>query len=127
MRLARANRTRQDQILGRGHPLAAGQRVDLRRADALGSGEIKQIKRFHLGEARLAQTLADDRLVPGRKLRAEHLLQIVFVRPVRVTRLAGEAFEGPGDPGELERPRMRDDEITGQRRAHAGTSASQPS
>ena len=87
----------EDQILGRGDPLAARERVDLRRADAVGGGEIKRVERLDLGEARLAQALADHRLVARRQLGAEHLLQIVFVRPVRVARLAGERLKGARD------------------------------
>ena len=41
MRLAGADRAGEDQILGRGDPLAARQRVDLGRADALGRGEVE--------------------------------------------------------------------------------------
>ena len=41
VRLARADRAGEDQILGRGDPLAAGERVDLRGVDALGCRKVK--------------------------------------------------------------------------------------
>ena len=46
MRLAGPDRAGEDQILGRGDPLAARQRVDLRRADALGGGEVEACRGF---------------------------------------------------------------------------------
>ena len=63
MRLAGADRPREDQILGRHHPLAARQCVDLRRIDAVGGGEVEGVERLHLREACLAQTLANHGLV----------------------------------------------------------------
>ena len=96
MRLAGANGAGQDQILGGGDPFATGERVDLRRVDAVGGGKIKGVERLHLREARLAQALADDRLVSGGLLGAENLVQIVLVEPVAVARLSGQAFKRAG-------------------------------
>ena len=64
VRFAGADRAGEDQILGRRDPLAARERVDLRRVDAVGGGEVEGVERLHLREARLAQPLADHRLVP---------------------------------------------------------------
>ena len=50
------------------------ERVDLRCADAVGRGEVEGIEGLHLREARLAQALADDRLVPRRLLSTEDLV-----------------------------------------------------
>ncbi len=80
------------------------------------------------GKRALAEALPDDRLVPRVQLGAQHFLQVVFVRPVRIARLTGQALEGPGDARQFQGARVRDDEIAGQRGvAHAGTSVSQPS
>ena len=118
----------EDQILGRGDPFAAGEGVDLRRVDAVGGGEIKGVERLHLREARLAQALADDRLVSRGLLGAEDLVQIVLVRPVAVARLPGQAFKRAGHAGQLQRARVGDDQIADHRGgAHAPTSTSQPS
>ena len=113
MRLAGADRAGEDQILGRGDPLAARERVDLRRADAVGGGEVEGVERLHLGKARLAQPLADHRLVARGLLGAEDLVQIVLVRPVRIARLARQGFKRARDAGQLQRARVRDDEIAG--------------
>ena len=64
VRFAGADRAGEDQILRRGDPLAARERVDLRRADAVGGGEVEGVERLHLREARLAEPLADHRLMP---------------------------------------------------------------
>src|ERR1700688_458829 len=56
MRLPRPDRTGEDEILGRGDPLAPGQGMDLGRADALGGGEIKRVEGLDLGKARLAES-----------------------------------------------------------------------
>ena len=93
MRLAGADRPREDQILGRRDPLAARERVDLRRVDAVGGGEVEGVERLHLGEARLAEALADDRLMPRRLLGTEDLVQIVLVRPMGIPRLPGQAAQ----------------------------------
>ncbi len=127
VRLPGADRAGEDQILRRRDPLAARQRVDLRRADALDGGEIKRVEGLHLGEARLAEPLADHRLMARGELRAEDLLQIVFVRPVRIAGLPRQALKDPGDAGQLERARVRDDEIAGEGGVAHTASASQPS
>ena len=106
-----ANRPGEDQILGCGDPLAARERVDLRRADALGGREVEGVERLHLREARLAEPLADDGLVPRRLLRAEHLVQVVLVGPMRIARLAGQGFKGARHAGQFQGPRLRDDEV----------------
>ena len=61
VRFAGADRTGEDQILGRGDPFAAREGVDLRRADAVGGGEIKGVERLHLREARLARAAGGSR------------------------------------------------------------------
>ena len=113
VRFAGADRAGEDQILGRGDPLAARERVDLRRADAVGGGEVEGVERLHLRKARLAQPLADHRLVARGLLGGEHLVEVVLVRPVRIARLAGQAFKGARDAGQFQRARLRDDEIAG--------------
>jgi len=128
VRFAGTNRAGEDQILGGGDPLAARERVDLCRADTVGGGEVKGIEGLHLREARLAEPLADHGLVPRCLLRGEHLMEIVFVRPVRIARLAGQGFKGARDARHFQRPRLRDDEIPGERGgAHATPPRSQPS
>ena len=97
--LAGADRAGEDQILRRRDPLAARQRVNLRRADALDRREIKRVEGLHLGKARLAQPLADDGLMARGQLRAEDLVQIVFVRPVRVAGLPRRALKTRATPG----------------------------
>ncbi len=114
VRFPGADRPGEDQILGRGDPFPACEGVDLCGADALDRREIKRIKGFDLGKPRLAESLADHRLVPGGLLGAEHLLQVVFVRPVRIARLAGEPFEHARHARQLEGARVRDDEIAGE-------------
>jgi hypothetical protein len=79
--------------------------VDLGRADAVGGGEVEGVEGLHLRESRLAEPLADQGLVPRRLLRGEHLMEVVFVRPVRIARLAGQGFKGARDAGQLQRPR----------------------
>ena len=128
MRLAGADRTGEDEILGRGDPLAARQRVDLGRADAFGGGEIKRVERLHLGKARLAEPLADHRLVPRRLLGGEDLVEVVLVRPMRIARLTRQRFKRARDAGQFQRARLRDDEIAGEGGgAHAAPPRSQPS
>jgi hypothetical protein len=96
--------------------------------DAIGGRKVEGVERLHLGEARFAKALADHGLMPRGELRAEHLLEIVLMRPVRVARLAGEPFKAPGHAWQLERPGVGDHEIARQGRgAHAGTAVSQPS
>ena len=51
-----------------------GEGVDLCRVDALSGGEIKRVERLHLREARLAEALADDGLVPRGVLGTEDLV-----------------------------------------------------
>jgi hypothetical protein len=128
VRFSRPDRTGEDEILRRGHPLAAREGVNLRRADAVCRGEIKRIERLHLGKSGLAKPLTDHRLVTGGLLGAEDFVEIVFVRPVGVARLAGETFKDAGDAWELERARLRDDEIARQDWGrHARAPVSQPS
>ena len=128
MRLAGPDRAGQDQILGRGDPLAPGEGVDLGRVDAVGGGKVEGVECLHLRETRLAQALADDRLVPRGLLGTEDLVQIVFVGPVAVAGVPGEAFKRAGHAGQFQRPRVGDDEVPHDRGgAHAPTSTSQPS
>jgi transposase len=97
-------------------------------ADALGRREVEGVEGLHFREARLAEPLADHGLVPRRLLRGEHLMEVVFVRPVRIARLAGERFKGARDAGQFQRPCLRDDEITREGGdAHATPPSSQPS
>ena len=128
MRLAGADRAGEDEILGRGDPLAARQRVDLRRADALGRGEVKGVEGLDLRKARLAEPLADHRLVPRGLLGGEDLVEVVLVRPMRIARLTGQGFKRARDARQFQRPRLRDDEIAGEGGgAHAAPPRSQPS
>jgi hypothetical protein len=99
MRLAGADGAGEDQILGRGDPLAARERVDLGRVDAIGGGEVEGVERLHLRKPRLAEALANDRLVTRRLLGTEDLVEIVFMRPVGIPRLSGQAFKRPRDTG----------------------------
>jgi len=81
-----------------------------------------------LREPRLAQPLPHHGLVPRVLLRTEDLVQVVFVRPVRVTGLPRQSIKHPGDAGQFQRPRLRDDEIAGEGGgAHAAPPRSQPS
>ena len=122
------DRAGEDQILGCGDPLAARERVDLRRADAVGGGEVEGIEGLHLGKARLAQPLADDRLVARGLLRVEHLVEVIFVGPMRIACLTGQGFKGTRHARQFQRPRLRDDDITGEGGgAHAAPPRSQPS
>lgn len=107
-------------MFGRGDPLAARERVDLRCVEALSHLEIEGVEGLDLGKACFAEALADDGLVPGRQLGAEHLLQIVFVRPARVASLAREALEHARDARQLQGPGVGNNEVAGKdRRAHA--------
>jgi hypothetical protein len=125
---ARADGPGQDQILWGRHPLAAGQGVDLRRVESFDRREVKRVERFDLGETCLAQPLADHRLVPRGQLRTERLVQVVLVRPVRVTGLARERFKDARDAGQFQRAGVRDDQVADDdRRRHAGTPVSQRS
>ena len=104
-------------------PLAARERMNLRRVDALGGREIERVQRLDFGKARLSEALADHRFVPGRLLGAEDLVEILLVRPVRVARLAGEAFKDARDARHLQRAGLGDDEIAGDDgRAHTARS-----
>lgn len=122
---AGADRAGQDQIFGRGHPRATGERMDLRGADALGGREIEAVEGLDLGKARLAEPLANHGLVSRRLLGAEDFVQVVLVRPVRVARLPRQAFKHTGDARQLQRTGLGDDEITGEGGGrHAGASVS---
>ena len=128
MRFAGPDRAGEDQILGRGDPLAARERVDLRRADAVRGREVEGVEGLHLGKARLAQPLADHRLVARGLLGGEHLVEVVLVRPMRIARLTGQGFKGARDSRQFQRPRLRDDEIAREGGgAHAAPPRSQPS
>ena len=106
----------------------ARERVHLRGVEAIGRREVKGVERLHLREARLAQALADDRLVARGRLGAENLMEIVLVGPVGVPRLAGQGFKGAGHAGQLQHPRVGDDEIPHERGgAHAPTATSHSS
>ncbi len=66
--------------------------------------------------------------MPRGLLGTQDLLQIVFVRPVRVPRLAGQAFKGAGHAGQLQHARVGDDEVShDERGTHIVTSPSHPS
>lgn len=102
--------------------------MDLRRADAVGGGEIEGIEGLDLREARFTEPLADHGLVPRRLLRTEHLMEVVLVGPVCIARLAGQGFKGARDPRHFQCARLRDDEIPGEGSgAHATPPRSQPS
>jgi len=58
MRLAGADRPREDQILGRRDPLPARQRMDLCRVDAVGGSEVEGVERLYLRESGVAEPLA---------------------------------------------------------------------
>ena len=128
MGLAGADGPREDQILGRGDPVAAGQRVELRGVDALGGGEVKGVERLDLREAGLAQPLPHHGLVPRRQLRREDLMQVVFVGPVGIACLSGHVLKHARHAGKLQGPRLQDHQVAGERAdAHTATSRSQPS
>ena len=83
------------------------------------NGNIERILNEHgtfrfvsIREARLTEPLADYGLVSRRLLGGQHLMEVVFVRPMRIARLARERFKGPRDPGQFQRPRLHEDEIT---------------
>src|SRR5439155_22004463 len=97
------------------------------RADAFGGGEIKRVEGLDLGKARLAESLADHGLVPRRLLGAQDLVQVVLVRPVRIAGLARQTVKRAGDARQLQRARLRDDELAGEGGAHTATSRSQRS
>src|SRR6266511_1560106 len=99
MRLAGANRARQNEILGGGDPLAARQRVDLSRADAVRRGEVERVERLHLRKARLPQPLANDGLMARRLLGGEDFVEIILMRPMRIARLTSECLKSARDPG----------------------------
>ena len=98
MRLRSPDRTGEDEILGRGDPLAPRQRVDLGRADAIRRGEVERVERLHLRKARLAQPLANDGLVARCLLGSEDLMEIILMRPMRITRLTSECLKRARDP-----------------------------
>ena len=80
--------------------------------EALGRRKVKRVERLDLGEARLAQPLAGHRLMPRRPLGTEDLLQIVFVRPVGIARLARQTLEDAGGAGQLQRTGVRKHEVS---------------
>jgi hypothetical protein len=51
--------------------------------------------------------------MPRGELRTEDLLQIIFVRPVRVTGLARHALKHTRDARQFQRARVREHEIPG--------------
>lgn len=94
----------------------------------LGRWEVKGGERLDLREARLAQPLSDDGLVARQLLGGEHLVELVLVGPVRIAGLARQALEDARDAGQLQRARMRDDELARKRgRTHADTAVSHTS
>jgi hypothetical protein len=128
VRFAGADRAGEDQILGSGDPRSTRERVDLRGADAVGRGEVEGIEGLHLRKARLAQPLADDRLMARGLLGAEHLVEVILVGPMRIARLTGQGLERARHARQFQRAGVREDElardITG---AHAAPPRSQPS
>lgn len=115
VRLPGPNRAGEDEILGRRDPVATGEGVDLGGAHPLGGREIKGVERLDVGKARLAEPLADHRLVSRALFGGQHLVEIVFVRPVRIACLTREAFKDPRHAWQLERARLPDDQIAGDR------------
>jgi hypothetical protein len=102
--------------------------VDLRRTYAVRRREIKRVQRLDLRETGVAQSLSHHRLMPRALLGAEHLVEVVLVRPVGITRLTGQPFKDTRDARQLQCARLREDEIAGDdTRGHADTPVSQPS
>ena len=101
--------------------------MNLRGADSLDGREIKRVEGLHFREARLVEALPDHRLMARGQLCGQDLVQIVFVRPVRVAGLPGEAIKRPRDARELQRARVGAHEIVGEGGGAHTASASQPS
>jgi hypothetical protein len=96
--------------------------------DAVRRREVEGVERLHLGEARLAEPLPDDGLVPRRLLRAQHFLQVVFVGPMPIAGLSRQGLEDARDARQLQGAGVRDDEVTGDRAgAHEATAPSHAS
>ena len=125
MGFAGADRPRQNQILRRGDPFAAGECVDLRGAHALSGLKIEGVERLDFGKPGLAEPLAHHRLMAGELLGLEDFVEIVLMRPVCIPGLAGETLKDARDTRQLQGPGVRDDQIAGDGGAHAGTAASQ--
>ena len=61
-------------------------------------------------------------------LGGEDLVEVVLMGPMRIARLTRQGFEGARDAGPFQRPRLRDDGITGKGGgADAAPPRSQPS
>jgi hypothetical protein len=98
------------------------------RVYAVGGREVEGVECLHLGESGVAEPLADHGLVARRLLGAEDLVEIVFMRPMRIAGLPGQRLKGARHAGQLEGARVGDHQIADDRRgAHAPTATSQSS
>jgi NAD(P)-dependent dehydrogenase (short-subunit alcohol dehydrogenase family) len=114
VRLAGADGSRKDDVVGAADPFSTRELGDLCGADsAIGRSEVEGVERLHLREARLAQTMTHGGVAPGGLLGGEHLVEKLLVAPMLLARLASERFKDTHDAGHLERPGLRDDEILG--------------
>ena len=127
MRLAGPDGPGEDQILRSRDPLATREGVDLGGADTVDGGEVERIERLHFGEARLVEALTDHGFVARGLLGTQHLVQVIFVGPMRVSGLPGQAVERARDAGEFQRARLGDHQLAREGGAHADTPISQPS
>ena len=114
VRLSGANRARDDHVACTRDPFAAREVGELSGVDgAVGGDEVEAVERLHLREACLAQAMAHGGVAARDNLRRERVVQILFVAPVLLARLARESFEDAGEAGHLEHARLGDDQILG--------------
>jgi hypothetical protein len=87
-------------------PAAARELGDLRGVNTVGGGEVELVERLGLREARVAQAMLHGVVASRLQLDGEHLVQVVFERPLLLACLTAERFEHARRTGHLERARV---------------------
>src|SRR5262249_3497984 len=114
MRFSRTDGAGENDVVGASDPLTASELVDLCCADAsIGRSEVEGVERLHLWKTRVVETVSYRRIAARRLLRGEHLVQIIFVSPVLLSRLTRESFVDASESRHLERACLRSDELAG--------------
>jgi hypothetical protein len=112
VRLSGADRAGEDDVVRAADPLSSRQLGQLGRVDgAVGGDEVEGVEGLHLGEASLAQAVADRGVATRGLLGREGFVQKLLVAPVLLARLACERLEDADDAGHLERLGLRDDQL----------------
>ena len=119
MRLAGADRSGDDDVLGALQVLAGCELGELRPLDALQRLPVELLEGLGVGESRLAQQARHRAVAAGQHLGLEQLQQELLVVPAVVRRLAHELGVVAPDRGQLQLPAVRLEHGRARRVAHS--------